>query len=308
MLAAGIVTAILSNLREDSIPYMRFICHMLKTLTRKMQHASYAPYAKEVACFIFSHLNTYADRRIRFTICVIFKEIVKSNAKDIGLNCEICASLIRWADTARLDELCKIIEAVTHIILATSEYTELFIECGLLSKLQTLLESSNYIDASVICACLNAISKEASNIVDKAVQSDVISQIIPLIRARGYSYLKKNVIKVLGNVCANCSFTLIPQLLDMNIAKNLTQALFDYEPNATKEYTAGLRGIIRYCREISNPELFKSYVNAEELAEKCRELVSTGVTEASDLLRDVLWVMSGDKEAEMPTKKHKSSP
>lgn len=114
------------------------------------------------------------------------------------------------------------------------------------------------------------------------------------------------IINLLGNICANCSSTLIPQLLEMNIPQYLV-FLGLSEPMGRKASIRGLRGIIRYCKEISNPELFKSYVDVEKLVKTCRELVSDGVHAAKHLLRDVHWVISEGERETASRKKHKSA-
>lgn len=75
----------------------------------------------------------------------------------------------------------------------------------------------------------------------------------------------------------------------------------------SKASIRGLRGIIGCCKEISNPELFESYVGVKKLVKTCRELVSGGVRAANNLLRDLRWVISEGERVKAPRKKYKSA-
>lgn len=121
---------------------------------------------------------------------------------------------------------------------------------------------------------------------------------------------------MLGNICTYCCPALISKLLEMNVAEYLIKGL----PSAffSKDITfdlldtiniaiEGLRGIMRFAKEMSNPELLISYMNVELLTETCRNLISVRIFEAKGLLKNVLWVISRSKEANTPKKKHKST-
>lgn len=84
-----------------------------------------------------------------------------------------------------------------------------------------------------------------------------------------------------------CSFIPSPPYVAKYLIKSLSEIC---EMKKSINY---LRGIIRFCKKIFNPERFKSHANAEELATKSRKLVSGEVPEAKDWLKDVNWVMSG---------------
>lgn len=307
VLEAGCITAILSHLREDSPKYMQIVSETLYHLAKNMSAASYDPYMYTMASFIISHLSTVTDARTKLYIFRTFKEIVDNCANEIGLSEDICTSLIQLIDTTDGRMSSPILFVVANIICATSNFTELFIACGLITKIMELLKHSDYIIACSACFCLEMMSLQASDIVDKIVLSGVIPQFICLIGANYYSSLDEDVARILCRICANCSSALIPQLLEMDLAKYIFKELKNDASEALIQSIEGLIGIIRHCKEISNPELLKSYVNVEELEERCRKLVSEGVPEAKDLLKDVLWVMSGGKKVKAPRKKHKST-
>lgn len=175
-------------------------------------------------------------------------------------------------------------------------------------KIQELILQPKCVDLFYICRSLSVLSVQTADIVDKVVLSGVVPQLIRLMSFNRQQEVDKEILKVFAIVCGHCSSALIPQLLETDIAQYMINELIICEATRVNESIGGLRGIIRYSRESSNHELFKRYVNAEKLAEKCRELVSGGVSEASELLKDLLWVMSGDKEVKEPEKKHKSYP
>lgn len=299
MLEAGGLAAILSHLRVNSRSYMLVVCQTLYQLTSNNGYPFRDPYKHQISAFILSHLNAFTDRETRYYIFLTFQELAWHYTDDIGLNKEICSSLIPLIDTTDENTSCALINAVSEIIIATSEFTELFIECGLLGKIQELLRNPNCSISYTICFFLGDISEQGSDIVDKVVLSGIIPHLISLIGSNLFSSIDKNVSNVLGKICFNCSSTLIPQLLEIDIIKYLVQNLSEME------CIKGLRGIIRYCKEVSNPELLKSYVNVEELTKTCRELVSNGKSEAKGLQKDLGWVRSGGRKAKAPRKKHK---
>lgn len=122
---AGGVTAILSHLCEDSGVYMRTACETLCNLA-EISYPLYMPYLVEMAPFFLSHLNTFAGD-INFVTRVItaLNNTFRHCANDIKLSEEMCIQLI---DTPARGEYCQIIETISHILLANSEYSAVFIE------------------------------------------------------------------------------------------------------------------------------------------------------------------------------------
>lgn len=310
------ITAILSNLNEDDPAYMRAVCNALYHFSNG-KYTPNDPSQLQIAAFIMSHLDTFDDDDTRFYIYRTLYDIVSSGSNIIKLNDNICASLIQSIGTPFLKVSVPIIETITYIILTTNEYTELFLEHDLLSKIQEL--TNDYNDEIYRCtvSCLSVLSVKTTEIVNKVVHSGVISQLFPIsTRIPDLDVdTRKDVTKMLGNVCDRCSSPLIPQLLEMPVVRCLIQGLWfeivlysdvDGRFETIHEAIAGLRGIIRHYKEISDPEGLKSQMDVEKLAERCRELVNAGIYEVEDLLNDLSWVLASDMEADEPKKKHKS--
>lgn len=200
VLEAGGLTAVLRHLREDSPNSMPAVYFMLKHMTIKMPDTYYDPYIHEVITFILSHLHAFTDKDTRCYFFLLFQEIAQKCASYIELNEDICTSLIQLIDTTDGDVSCSIIKAVTYIILATNEFTELLIECGLLMKIRELLPwDSNKTLLGYICFFFSIISEQTTAIVDKVVHSGVIPEAICLIGSMSFR-VDEVIINALGNI------------------------------------------------------------------------------------------------------------
>lgn len=76
-----------------------------------------------MAPFIISHLDMFDDIEVNKCVFWTFANIVEYCANDIGLNKDICASLIQSLDTSIQEVICPIIETIAHILVNIQCYS-----------------------------------------------------------------------------------------------------------------------------------------------------------------------------------------
>ena len=99
MMAAEGLTAILALMRSDSFPCVEMGCWVIGELIREKPTLE-GQYQVQFGAFILSFLSSADDVDIKEKLLLELVSITRNNALDIGLNNEICATLIQWIATS----------------------------------------------------------------------------------------------------------------------------------------------------------------------------------------------------------------
>jgi len=288
VLEAGAIAAILSHLQQDYLPYMRCASWVLSNLIQGQPPPDHS-YFTQVAPCILSLFCTTDDMDIRSDLCSALIDITTYCANSIGLNQKTCATLVQLIDTSEKDA--SIVRILGNIVALTGEYTHMFIESGLLEKVDRLLRHTKVEIRKQTCWLLRNICTKSPNITDKVILSGLISHVISLVKTDSH-HMQKEIVWVLATTCSHCSPQYISELLHIGISKPLIEVLYLEDEEVVSAALQGLIALVEYGKANPHTEALRLFMDVQELIVVGTHLARKGVSAAQRLVRAADWLIS----------------
>lgn len=294
VLEAGGLTAILSNLNENSRNYMKQACWVVSNMVRGRPPPD-PMYQIQAAPFVLSHLSLDNDSEINCDLLWALSYVTEKSLENIEINQGNCELLVKFMSHAVISVSLPALRTIGNIISSTEAFTSVFLGIGILGKMNELLDHPKKNMRRETCWVLSNICAESNGSVQQVVFSGILPKVITLALEDDFP-IRKEAMWVLANICDHCSLDIKPQVLKMGIATPLTEGLESDDSKVRKVCIEGLTGVFKDIKELMGPEAVLELVSVNDIMEKCKELASQGITAAKGLMQEIAWLTPNDND------------